>query len=221
MVEREEVKEYFDYYRTQGEIDNIEDVAKVIIKCKILDDRETKYNIIGFDFEELVYGELLDLQVTFCADYMTLIEYALYFEQKKQNLKMIQEIYKAISYMNKVIDKTGEKRKRCKYIGIIKILMKYEKAIYGNKLLRLNGKEKEKYIRNDILNNAGELLFYLQYYRLTNLRDEDVAEEYWTCIMKLAQTIDKVALQDEIEINEEFEESMKLKIMNYSGKLLE
>ena len=56
MLTKVMLKECLDYYKTENKIITIDDVAKLITICKILDNRNTKYNIIGLKFEELVYN---------------------------------------------------------------------------------------------------------------------------------------------------------------------
>ena len=111
MLRREVITDYLNYYKINNKITKVEDVAKALVKCKILDNRENKYNIIGLDFEELLYNELMDLKNCFCAMFMNLIEYSLYFEQRSPNLNMVETIYQVLQFMIEVINNTSIRRK--------------------------------------------------------------------------------------------------------------
>ena len=70
----------------------------------------------------------------------------------------------------------------------------------------------------DLISHSGEILFNLQYYRLTDTNDEDKSEEYWNAIMKLAMTIDKIGLQKNIKQDKEIEERIRVKTLKYLSK---
>lgn len=218
MLRREVITDYLNYYKIDSKITSIEDVAKTLVKCKILDNRETKYNIIGFDFKELLYNELIDLKNCFCAMFMNLIEYSLYFEQRNLNLNMVETIYQALQFMIEVINNTSIQRKNCRYKNVIKTIMKYETDFYGDSLNDFGELEKEKYIKEDLISHSGEILFNLQYYRLTDTNDEVKSEDYWNAIMKLAMTIDKIGLQKNIKQDKEIEERIRVKTLKYLSK---
>lgn len=218
MLRREVITDYLNYYKTDSKITSIEDVAKTLVKCKILDNRKNKYNIIGFDFEELLYNELIELKNCFFAMFMNLIEYSLYFEQRNLNLNMIETIYQALQFMIEIINNTGEQRKNCRYKNVVKTIMKYETDFYGDSLINIEEREKEKYIKEDLISHSGEILFNLQYYRLTDTNDEVKSEDYWNAIMKLAMTIDKIGLQKNIKQDKEIEERIRVKTLKYLSK---
>ena len=195
-------------------VNNMEELAKVIIKCRIIDDRTTTFNRMGFDFEELLYNQLLDLKDCFCAELLYLVEYSLYFQQRKPNNKMFEMVNEAIDFMITTIKETKEERKRCRYNKIIDIIKKYEKDFYNDLLKGMNEDEKNQHIKDDIINNSGELLYNLQYYKLTHDNSEKV-EDYWKIIIKLVRIIDVRGKQQEIKNNEEMEERIKTKVLKY------
>ena len=45
-----------------------------------------------------------------------------------------------------IINKTGQKRKNCRYKNVIQTIMKYEKDFYNDNLRNCNQKEKEIFI---------------------------------------------------------------------------
>lgn len=195
-------------------VNNMEALAKVIIKCRIIDDRTITFNRMGFDFEELLYNQLLDLKDCFCAELLYLVEYSLYFQQRKPNNTMFEMVNEAIDFMIITIKETKEERKRCRYNKIIDIIKKYEKDFYNESLKGMNEEEKNQHIKDDIINNSGELLYNLQYYKLTHDNSEKV-EDYWKIIMKLVRIIDVRGKQQEIKKNEEMEGRIKKKVLKY------
>lgn len=150
--------------------------------------------------------------------FMNLIEYSLYFEQRNLKLNMVETIYQALQFMIEVINNTSIQRKNCRYKNVIKTIMKYETDFYGDSLNNFGELEKEKYIKEDLISHSGEILFNLQYYRLTDTNDEDKSEEYWNAIMKLAMTIDKIGLQKNIKQDKEIEERIRVKTLKYLSK---
>lgn len=215
MLRVEIIKDYMEHYKIESKIISIEDVAKILVKCKLLDKRATKYNIVGYSFDELMYNELMDIREEICFTFMLLLEYSLYYEQEDEKLYMIEPIYQAMSFLVNIINKTGQKRKNCRYKNVIKTIMKYEKDFYENNLRNCNEREKEIFIKNDLIEHTGEFLFNLQYYRLVDNSDTMKSEEYWEAIMKLVTTIDKIGVQKNIEPNQEIEESIRRKTLTY------
>lgn len=215
MLRREVVTEYLNYYKIDSKVISIEDVAKILVKCKILDNRETKYNIIGFSFEELLYNELMDIKACLCSSFMILMEYSLYFEQRNVNDYMIEPIYQSLKFLIDIINDTSIQRKNCRYKNVVKTIIKYEKDFYGENLRNCSELEKEIFIKNDLIEHSGEILYNLQYYRLIDNTDEEKSEEYWNAIMKLVTTIDKLGVQKNIKSNKEMEESIRRKTLTY------
>ena len=218
MLKREVLTGYLEHYKVESKSLSFEDVAKLMVKCKILDNRETKYNMVGYSFEELLYNELMDIKDNISAVLMRLVEYSLYFEQKNENPCMIEPIYQALNYLIDVINKTGEKRKKCRYKSVIKIIAKYESDFYDNNLRNCTELEKEIFIKNDLIDNTGVFLYTLQYYRLTDVAVEEKAEEFWKAIMKLITTIDSIGEQRNIKKNKDIEESIIKKTQTYLTK---
>lgn len=66
MLRVEIIRDYMEHYKIDSKILSIEDVAKLIVKCKLLDKRNKKYNIVGYSFEELQYNELMDMRDEIC-----------------------------------------------------------------------------------------------------------------------------------------------------------
>lgn len=215
MLRIEIIKDYMDHYKVNSKNISIEDVAKILVKCKILDKRNQKYNIIGYTYEELIYNELIDIKENLCFTFFTLLEYSLYFEQNDEKLYMIESIYQALSFLVNMINKTGTDRKNCRYKNVIKIVAKYEKDFYDNNLKEYNEKQKETLIKKDLIENTGEFLFNLEYYRLVENSDKVKSEEYWKAIISLVNTIDKIGNQKNIKVNKDMEESIKRKTLTY------
>jgi len=202
-------------YSTTNKIRNMEELAKVMIKCRILDDRTKKFNIVGFDFEELLYNELMDLKNCFCAEFLYLIEYRLYYEQIKPNPKMLEIIHEALDYIVNILKETAEERKHCKYNKVIEIIKKYEKDFYQDSLQDLTESQKNMQIRNDIINNTGELLFNLQCYNLTHVNEKTKVEDFWKIILILVKILDKRGKQQEIKEDDEINYRIQLKVLKY------
>lgn len=218
MLRVEIIKDYMEHYKIETKIMSFEDVAKILVKCKILDKRTTRYNVVGYSFDELLYNELMDIRDSICFSFMLLLEYSLYFEQEDEKLEMIEPIYQAMSFLVHIMNKTGIKRKNCRYKNVIQTIMKYEKDFYDDNLRNCNQKEKEIFIKNDLIEHTGEFLFNLEYYRLVENTDKVKSEEYWEAIMKLVATIDKVGEQKNIEPNEDIDESIRRKTLTYLTK---
>lgn len=218
MLRVDVITDYMKHYKIDSKVISIEDVAKTLVKCKILDKRAKKYNIVGYSFEELLYNELMDIKEQISFSFMILLEYSLYYEQEDEKLYMIEPIYQAMSFLVSIINKTGQKRKNCRYKNVVRTIMKYDKDFYGNNLRNCNELEKEILIKNDLIEHTGEFLFNLEYYRLVDNSDKEKSEEYWNVIMKLVNTIDKVGEQKNIEPNKEIEESVRRKTLNYLTK---
>lgn len=215
MIRVEIIKDYMEHYRIDTKINSIEDVAKILVKCKLLDNRYKKYNIIGYSFEELLYNELMDIRERICFPLMLLLEYSFYYEQEDEKLYMIEPIYQAMSFLVGLINKTGPERKRCRYNNVIKTIMKYEKDFYGENLKNYTESEKEVIIKKDLIEHSGEFLFNFEYNRLVHNPDKEKKEDYWKAIMKLTNTIDKVGEQKNIKPNEEIEKSIADKTLKY------
>lgn len=66
MLRVDVITDYMNYYKISNKTISIEDVAKTLVKCKILDKRAKKYNIVGYSFEELLYNELMDIKEQIC-----------------------------------------------------------------------------------------------------------------------------------------------------------
>ena len=218
MLRVEVIKDYMEHYKIKSKVISFKDVAKILVKCKILDKRTKRYNIVGFDYEELVYNELMDLKVGICFSFFQLLEYSLYFEQEDEKLEMIEPIYQAMSFLINIINNTGQERKKCRYKNVIKTIMKYENDFYDNILISYNEREKEIFIKNDLIENTGEFLYNLEYYRLIDNSDKVKLEEYWEALMKLVTTIDKVGEQKNIESNFDMEEGIRKKTLTYLTK---
>lgn len=205
-------------YVTTNKITSMEELAKVMVKCRILDDRTTKFNIVGFDFEELLYNELMDLRDCFCAEFLYLIEYRLYFEQIKPNQKMLEIIHEALDYVINVLKETADERKHCKYNKVIEIIKKYEKEFYEDSLKNLTEKQKNMQMREDIINCTGELLFNLHCYNLTHINDTTKVDDFWKIILILVKILDKRGKQQEIKENMELHHRIQLKVLQYLQK---
>lgn len=218
MLRVEVITDYMNHYKIDSKAISIEDVAKTLVKCKILDKRTKKYNIVGYSFDELLYNELMDIKEQICFSFMILLEYSLYYEQEDEKLYMIEPIYQAMSFLVDIINKTGQKRKNCRYKNVIKTIMKYENDFYDNNLRNCNEIEKEILIKNDLIEHTGEFLFNLEYYRLVDNSNKEKSEEYWNAIMKLITTIDKVGEQKNIQSNMDIEESIRRKTLTYLTK---
>lgn len=218
MLRVEIIKDYMEHYNIETKIMSFEDVAKILVKCKILDKRTVRYNMVGYSFDELLYNELMDIRESICFSFMLLLEYSLYFEQEDEKLEMIEPIYQAMSFLVHIINKTGQKRKNCRYKNVMQTIMKYEKDFFADNLRNCNQKEKEIFIKNDLIEHTGEFLFNFEYYRLVENADKIKSEEYWEAIMKLVNTIDKVGEQRNIQPNEEIDESIRRKTLTYLTK---
>ena len=218
MLRVEIIKDYMEHYKIKTKIMSFEDVAKILVKCKLLDNRNSRYNIVGYSFEELMYNELMDMKESICFPFMLLMDYSLYFEQEYEKLEMLEPIYQAMSFLVHIMNRTGQKRKNCRYKNVIQTIMKYEKDFYDDNLRNCNHKEKEIFIKNDLIEHTGEFLFNLEYYRLVENIDKVKSEEYWEAIMKLVTTIDKVGEQKNIEPNEDIDESIRRKTLTYLTK---
>ena len=218
MLRREVLAGYLEYYKVENKQLSFEDIAKLMVKCKILDNRETKYNIVGYSFDELLYNELMDIREKISLVFMRLIDYSLYFEQKNEKPLMIEPIYQALNYLTDVINKTGEQRKKCRYKNVIQTIAKYEKDFYDDNLRNCTESEKEIFIKNDLIDNTGVFLYTLQYFRITNFVVKEEAEEFWNAIMKLVVTIDKVGEQRNIKKNKDIEDSICRKTQIYLTK---
>lgn len=224
MIRVEIIKDYMEHYKIDSNVNSIEDVAKILVKCKLLDSRNNKYNIIGYSYEELLYNELMDIKEQICFPLMLLLEYSFYYEQEDEKLYMIEPIYQAISFLVNLINKTASERRKCRYNNVIKTIIKYEKDFYDENLKNYTESEKEGIIKKDLIEHSGEFLFNFEYYRLTDNPDKEKREEYWKAIMKLTDTIDKVGEQKNIESNEEIERSIANKTLKYlksKGKKIE
>lgn len=215
MIRVEIIKDYMEHYKIDSNINSIEDVAKILVKCKLLDNRSKKYNIIGYSYEELLYNELMDIKEQICFSFMLLLEYSLYYEQEDEKLYMIEPIYQAMSFLVNLINKTGSERKKCRYNNVIKTIIKYEKDFYGENLKNHTESQKEVIIKKDLVEHSGEFLFNFQYYRLIDNPDNEKREDYWRAIMRLTDTIDKVGEQKNIEQNKEIEKSIASKALKY------
>lgn len=215
MLRVDVITDYMKHYKINSKVISIEDVAKILVKCKILDKRAKKYNIVGYNFEELLYNELMDIKEQISFSFMILLEYSLYYEQEDEKLYMIEPIYQAMSFLVSIINKTGQKRKNCRYKNVVRTIMKYDKDFYASNLRNCNELEKEILIKNDLIEHTGEFLFNLEYYRLVDNSDKEKSEEYWNAIMKLVNTIDKVGEQKDIKPNKEIEESIRRKTLTY------
>lgn len=66
MIRVEIIKDYMEHYKIDSNVNSIEDVAKILVKCKLLDSRNNKYNLIGYSYEELLYNELMDIKEQIC-----------------------------------------------------------------------------------------------------------------------------------------------------------
>ena len=218
MLRVDVITDYMNYYKISNKTISIEDVAETLVKCKILDKRAKKYNIVGYSFEELLYNELMDIKEQICFSFMTLLEYSLYYEQEDEKLYMIEPIYQGMSFLVDIINKTGETRKYCRYKNVIKTIMKYENDFYDNNLRNCNEIEKEILIKNDLIEHTGDFLFNLEYCRLVDNSNKEKSEEYWNAIMKLINTIDKVGEQKNIQSNRNIEESIRRKTLTYLTK---
>lgn len=218
MLRVEIIKDYMEHYKIETKIMSFEDVAKLLVKCKLLDKRNSKYNIVGYSFEELMYNELMDLKESICFPFMLLLEYSLYYEQENEKLDMIEPIYQAMSFLVNGINKTGNQRKNCRYKNVVKKIMKYEKDFYDDNLQGFKDKEKEALIKKELIEHTGEFLFNLEYYRLVENIDKIKSEEYWEAIMKLVTTIDKVGEQRNIKTNEKIDDSIRRKTLIYLTK---
>lgn len=215
MLTKVILKDYLNYYDTENKITTIEDVAKLITKCKILDNRNTRYNIIGFNFEELTYNELADLKTSPCVIFFELIEYSFYYSQIRDNPELVADIYQALEFMVESMKATSNQRKNCRYKNVVEIILQFEEEFYGESLKSIKAGEKERYIKNDIINSAGEILFNLAYYRLINVKEANESDEYGRALSRLATTIDKYCLYENIERNEEIEDRIRIKTLKY------
>lgn len=215
MLRVEIIRDYMEHYKIDSKILSIEDVAKLIVKCKLLDKRNKKYNIVGYSFEELQYNELMDMRDEICYFFLLLLEYSFYFDQDYEKMYMVESIYQGMSFLANVIDSTGEKRKRCRYNDVIDTILKYEKDFYEDKLNQYSVAEKKKIIKHDLLEHTAEFLYNFEYYRLLKDADKAKKEEYWKAIMKLTTTIDKVGEQKEIKSNKDIEMSIAEKTLKY------
>lgn len=215
MIRVEIIKDYMEHYKIDSNITSIEDAAKILVKCKLLDNRCKKYNIIGYSYEELLYNELMDMKEQICFSFMLLLEYSLYYEQEDEKLYMIEPIYQAMSFLVNLINKTGLERKKCRYNNVIKTIIKYEEDFYGENLKNYTESEKEVIIKKDLVEHSGEFLFNFEYYRLIDNTDKEKREDYWKAIMRLTDTIDKVGEQKNIEPNKEIEKSIANKTLEY------
>lgn len=219
MLRIEVITDYMDHYKINSKIISIEDVGKTLVRCKLLDKRQKKYNIEGYTFEELLYNELVEMKDHICIPFMLLLEYSLYFEQEDEKLYMIEPIYQALKYLIDIINNTGHMRKNCRYNNVIKTIIKYEKDFYGDNLKNYSELEKEMFIKSDLIKHSGEILYNLQYYRLTDNPYKEKSEEYWIAIMKLVNTIDKVGKQKNIKRNRNIEESIRRKTLTYIANI--
>lgn len=215
MIRVDIVKDYMEHYKIDSNVSSIEDAAKVLVKCKLLDNRCKKYNIIGYSYEELLYNELMDMKEQICFSFMLLLEYSFYYEQEDEKLYMIEPIYQAMSFLVNLINNTGSERKKCRYNNVIKTIIKYEEDFYVENLKNYTESEKEVIIKKDLVEHSGEFLFNFEYYRLIDNPDKEKSEDYWKAIMRLTETIDKVGEQKNIEPNKEIEKSIANKTLKY------
>lgn len=215
MIRVEIIKDYMEHYKINSKVISLVDVAKILVKCKILDKRTKRYNMVGFCYDELVYNELMDLKESICFSFFQLLEYSLYFEQEYEKREMIEPIYQAMSFLINIINSTGQERKKCRYKNVIKTIMKYEYDFYDNKIINYNESDKEILIKNDLIENTGEFLYNLEYYRLVDNTDKVKLEEYWEALMKLVTTIDRVGEQKNIKSDFNMEESIRKKTLTY------
>lgn len=215
MLRVEIIKDYMEHYKIDSKILSMEDVAKLIVKCKILDKRNQKYNIVGYSFEELQYNELMDMKEEICYSFLLLVEYSFYFDQDYEKMYMVEQIYQGMSFLVNVINKTSEERKRCRYNNVVNTILKYEEDFYEDKLNNYSMAEKREIIKQDLLEHTAEFLYNFEYYRLLKDSNEAKKEEFWKAIMKLTTTIDKVGEQKEIKSNKDIEMSIAEKTLKY------
>lgn len=218
MIKIEIIKDYMNYYKVDKKNISIKDVARTLVKCKLLDKRNKKYNIMGLTYDELVYNELIDIKESLCFTFFLLLEYSLYFEQNDEKLYMLDSIYQALSFLVSIINKTGYARRNCKYKNVIKTIIKYENDFYENDLRVYDESQKETRIKNDLIENTGEFLFDLEYYRLVKNSNKVKSEEYWKVIDKLVTTVDKIGEQKNIIVDKDMDESIKRKTLTYLTK---
>lgn len=218
MIKVEIIKYYMNYYKVDKKNISVEDVAKTLVKCKLLDKRNKKYNIMGLTYDELVYNELIYIKESLCFTFFILLEYSLYFEQNDEKLYMLDSIYQALSFLINIINKTGYARRNCKYKNVIKTIIKYEKDFYEKDLRNYDESQKETRIKKDLIENTGEFLFNLEYYRLVENSDKVKSEEYWKAIDKLVATVDRIGEQKSIIVDKDIGESIKRKTLTYLTK---
>ena len=215
MLRVEIIRDYMEHYKIDSKILSMEDVAKLIVKCKILDKRNKKYNIVGYSFEELQYNELMDMREEICYSFLLLLEYSFYFDEDCEKMYLVESIYQGMSFLANAINSTGEERKRCRYNNVINTIIKYEEDFYEDKMNKYSIAEKKEIIKHDLLEHTAEFLYNFEYYRLLKNADEAKKEEYWKAIIKLTKTIDKVGEQKEIKSNKEIEMSIAEKTLKY------
>jgi len=200
------------------EITTLEEYAKVLIKCRIIDHRTKDYNIEGYDFEELLYNELMELKHWFCAEFLFLVEYSLYFEQCVENSTMIKNVYEAIRFAINMFKETKEERRNCRYNQIIEQIKFYEKDFYGYLLNNMTETEKNHYIKESLINNPGEFLYYIQYYKLTNSDNDKKKEDYWKILMMLVNILDKRGKQRDFKASKVMNERIAKKNKIYEQR---
>ena len=215
MLRVEIIMDYMDHYKIDSKILSMDDVAKLIVKCKLLDKRNTKYNIVGYSFEELKYNELMDMKEEICYSFLLLLEYSFYYDEDCEKMKLLESIYQGMSFLANAIDSTVEERKRCRYNKVIDTILKYEEDFYEDKLKGFDVAERKEIITHDLLEHTAEFLYNFEYYRLLEDAKEPKKEEYWKAIMILTKTIDRVGKQKEIKSNKDTEMSIAEKTLKY------
>jgi len=224
FIENHKIKEYKgkmnelfedNYQKKKGsneeKITNLVEYAQVLIKCKIIDHRTKDYNIEGYDYEELLYDELMELKHWFCAEFLFLVEYSLYFDQWVKNPTMVKIIYEALKFAIDMFKETKEQRRNCRYNQLIDKIKYYENDFYGDILNNKTELEKRDYIKESIINNPGEILYYIQYYKLTHRENNKKTEDYWEIVMMLVNILDKRGKQREFKANERMNERIAKK----------
>lgn len=224
FIENNKIKEYKgkmnelfeDNYQikkgsNEEKITNLVEYAQVLIKCKIIDHRTKNYNIEGYDYEELLYDELMELKHWFCAEFLFLVEYSLYFDQWVKNPTMVKIIYEALKFAIDMFKETKEQRRNCRYNQLIEKIKYYEDDFYGDILNNKTELEKRDYIKESIINNPGEILYYIHYYKLTHRENNKKTEDYWEIVMMLVNILDKRGKQREFKANERMNERIAKK----------
>lgn len=188
----------------------MEELAKDILKCQILDDRITRFNCSGLNFEELLYQELLTLKKNFGTEFIRVFEYDFYFNEINPNEIMTYITDNALAYMQDVIDEARNERKKYKYDTIIDMILERENDFYNNELKGMLKVEKRYFIRETIIYDLADFMYKILFQYFSYNGDEANRKEYWKIVLELAEIISLNGKQKEIEKNEELED----KIMN-------